>query len=307
MGETDDDGGVRPRLLIPFVAALLATLLVPSIAAAAGMGVVDPITDNYKASYNDDPDVQETRTLLATKGIVVDGATWTPHRGSDIIVTGGASVTVTSDDGRSGTLQASVLAGAVASLAIRIDPLDAESGGRWGPLITLADPDALATNPISLQLALVVDDATLGSGTVSYRYDEALATAPESSVEHNGPGGRWWVGSTRLRTDWETSTASTVVSADVATAPRIAVLRLPVATSRPNVRMVVRWRTGGSRVTMIRTAVGGAGFGAWRPVRSSYIVRLPHVNRSVRVRVQIRDASGRASRVASRVVRCTCG
>lgn len=302
--------GVRhlPAPFLVVVAALLA--LAPSAHAAETLRIHDPITDNYKASFNADPSKPELRTWLAWRAVAAGGTSWRPTAPASFQFTQGA-VAVNADDGRSGTLTVRVVSGSMSSpVLVRTDATTAASGGRWGPLGTVGDRDALRAAPAQLALALVVEGRELAAGVISYRYDATLAGVAPGHIEYNGPGGRWWVGSTATRTQEEPApaTAPTILAstAPAAGRPRITRLQLPLRTTRRVVTVRVFGRGNGARITHVRARIDGRRWGRWTTVRSSYALLLPRGNRVRTVRVQVRNAAGRTSLPALRRVRCYC-
>ena len=293
------------------VALLIATLAcAPAAGAAQVMRLVDPVTDNYKASYGADPSVPENRTWLAIRSVAVAGTTWKPVEPAEIRIDG-ASLTVVGADGRAGTLTATIASGPFRTIIHRTDPTNVESGGRWGVLSTVTDRAELRTSPAVVRLALVVDGATIGVGTVSYRYDAALAGVAPGHIEYNGPGGRWYVGSTRTRTNEETAPAaiSSVLAGTVRTVarPRIHRVRMPLRTRNRYIPLRVSGRNaGGVRITHIRVRIGSRGWSRWVRTRARYTLVLARGQRVQGVRIQLRDARGRTSTVARRRVVCRC-
>lgn len=286
--------------------ALCAVLVLPVAASAEVLSIEDPVTDNYKASYNEDPSKTELRTWLSLRTIVASGTTWAPTPPDSITVTAGGAIAVTSADGRTGTLTVRFDAGPIASLSMRSDSLDVDSHGKWGPLVTITSRSALQSAPARFTLTLTDSDgATIATGGVSYRYDSAVANVASDSIEYNGPGGRWYVGATATRLNWETSAPTTPV-AEQPRSPRITRIIIPTKTSSRFVRMRVLGRAGTSRIRSIRVKVGSRSYGRWIRTRSGYSIVLPKVTGSILVRVQLRDASGRTSAVSSRRIRCTC-
>ena len=279
------------------------------------MSLVDPITDNYKASYNADPSQPELRTWLAMKHVSVAGTRWQPVVPSAIQVVSGGSVDVVAADGRSGRLVAQVTSGPFGSPLWRMDPASASSGGRWGVLATLTDRQTHAMTPAIVQLTLFVGTEEFGAGYVEYRRDATLAAAPSSSIEHNGPGGRWYVGGIATRTQEETAPATpptllaTAPSAPVVR-PRITRVTLPLRTVRRAIPLTVRGRAGSADapITHVRVRVGASRrWGAWIRTRAAYSVVLPPGIAIHTVSVQLRDSRGVSSLAASRRVTCNCG
>jgi len=296
------------RLLLPLL--LLAFLVAaPAASAVEVLGIEDPVTDNYKASYNADPSETELRTWLSIKSIHAAGTTWAPAPPSETLTPAGGTVSVNAADGRTGTLTYRYDSGPVDSMLVRIDPLDAESHGKWGPLMSITSRSALQSAPVLFTLSLVSGGATIGTGSVSYRHDASVANAPSSNIEYNGPGGRWYVGSTATRLNWESGDSTTPTAGTPAATvvrPRITRIILPSSTSSRFVRMRVMGRAGTSRISHLRVRIGNRSYGRWVKTGRGYTVVLPKVTGTLLVRVQLRDASGRTSALASRRIRCSC-
>lgn len=298
------------------VLACLAILPAAASATAPTMSLDDPITDNYKASYNADPSRPELRTWLAMQRIVVSGTTWQPVVPSEISVVSGGSVDVVAADGRSGRLVAQVASGPFANPPLwRIDPASAASGGRWGILATVTDRQMLTTTPARVQLTLFVGSEAFGTGLLEYRYDAKFANAAQGNIEYNGPGGRWYVGGVATRSQDETAptTAPTLLAGAPAAAvvrPRITSVAMPLRTIRRVISLTVRGRAGSTtaRITHVRVRVGASRrWGAWIRTRAAYSVVLPAGRASHTVSVQLRDSRGVMSYVVSRRVTCLCG
>ncbi|MCW2956528.1 MAG: hypothetical protein JWO69_1397, partial [Thermoleophilia bacterium] len=143
----------------------LGAVTSPAAGAAETLAVVAPVTDNYKAKWNADPSVREVRTFASADWLQAGGTSWKPTAPGDIVVTGGP-VTVTSVDGRSGRLSVRVTQGS-ATVLLRYD--HAAGGAKFGPLVTLTAPDAIAATPVRVTLTLEVDGATLATGMYEYR------------------------------------------------------------------------------------------------------------------------------------------
>ncbi|MCW2961247.1 MAG: hypothetical protein JWM90_1634 [Thermoleophilia bacterium] len=303
-----------PRRL-PLRALLLCAvaLVVPVSTASAAevLTVTAPATDNYKAQWNANPQVRELRSWLSFDVIGAAGTTWKPVAPGDIVVTGG-SVTVNAADGRSARLSARVIQGA-ATVLLRYD--HAARGAKFGPLISLTNPDTLAVNPVRVQLTLTSNDVNFATGIAEYRDEAAFDSLPSDHLEYNGPGGRWHVGGSAIRTDWEakpasplTLTASTPSAPATVRPPRITSLWMPLRVRTPRVTVSIRGAAvGASRIKYARIQVGAGRWSRWTPIRSSYTVRLRSANATTRVRVQLRNAAGQNSLIAQRYVRCVCG
>ena len=87
---TGHDGDVRFSLL-PLLALLTLVVAVP-VASGATLVIDDPITDNYKASYNADPSATELRTWFSIRSITAGGTSWAPAAPSQIQVVSGGYV-----------------------------------------------------------------------------------------------------------------------------------------------------------------------------------------------------------------------
>ncbi|MCZ4496748.1 MAG: hypothetical protein JWM25_1331 [Thermoleophilia bacterium] len=301
----------RRLLLRALVLCLVALVPVSTASATEVLTVTAPATDNYKAQWNANPQVRELRSWLSFDVIGAAGTSWKPTAPGDIVVTGGP-VSVVGADGRSAKLTARVTQGA-ATVLLRYD--HAARGAKFGPLISLTDPNTLASNPVRVQLALTSNDVTFASGIVEYRDESAFDDLPSDHLEYNGPGGRWYVGGAAIRTDWEakpaspiTLTASTPAAPAVVRPPRITSLWMPLRVRTPRVTVSVRGSAvGASRIKYARIQVGAGRWSRWTPIRLSYTVRLRAANATTRVRVQLRNAAGQNSALAQRYVRCVCG
>lgn len=303
-----------PLLAVCFL-VVLSIVPCAALAAVPTLSLVDPITDNYKASYNADPSQPELRTWLAMKQVSVAGTTWQPVVPSAIQVISGGSVDVVAADGRSGRLVAQVASGPFGSPLWRLDPASASSGGRWGILATVTDRPTLATTPARIQLTLFVGTEEFGTGLVEYRYAAKFANAAQGNIEYNGPGGRWYVGGIATRSQEEAAPATPptlLASAPAAPVvrPRITSMSMPLRTIRRTITLAVRGRAGSAvaPITHVRVRVGASRrWGAWIRTRAAYSVVLPAGTAVHTISVQLRDSRGVASLVASRRVTCACG
>lgn len=171
---------------------------IPCDAQHGSLRLCGAATDNYKASYNADPDAPERRSWLAIHELDVNGARYELVGGQDLLpatvsmrpVNGGAPIEV----------RARVIEGP-ATVDLRVGP----QRGLWGPLLTLDDAQVDAKHPITVELRVAGD--TRVAARVRYVRDERLATAPKDSLEHGGPGGRWYLEDlptgTNLELGWE--------------------------------------------------------------------------------------------------------
>lgn len=302
--------------------ALLLICSLPAHAAAAEtLSVQRSITDNYKTRWSADPSKRELRTWMSVDSVGALGTTWAPPAPASIIFTPGSRIVVASADGRSATLSYRVARGAVDIAVFRSDP-----ARRWGPLLVIDPAANLTTTPVLLELTLSQAGTTVAVGTLEYRHEPAFSGVRSDHWEYNGPGGRWHIAGTGIRTDWEpsdpaqasmTAAAPAVEAAPSAPAPvtpaavpqvrpRITLVRLPLRTMRPTVPLAVRARSGGThRITHLRVAIGGR-YGGWVRIAPRYSLGLPARRATWRVLFQVRDASGRTSAPVARVVRCLC-
>ena len=312
-------GGVTSRLPLPLLLACVAALMsCTPIAQAATptMSLTDPITDNYKASFNPDPSKPELRTWLAMQRVEVAGTTWAPVAPRSIQVVSGGTVVVQGADGRAGRLVVRTTSGPFGSPLVRIDPVSASSGGRWGILAAVTDRGTLRTTPGVVALTLLVGSQEFGAGVVEYRYDAKFANAPAGNIEFNGPGGRWFVGGVPARSQEEpapavapTLLAGSTAAAQPVVRPRITSIVIPVRSSTRAVPFSVRGRAGvaTARITQLRVKVGAQRWSGWIRTRAGYSVVLPPGLASYTVSFQLRDSRGISSTIASRRVSCICG
>lgn len=288
---------MRPAPLVLLCLIALA-VVAPGSARAATLSIENGISDNYKASYNADPTAPESRTWLSMDRIHAAGTTWRPAIPAAISFT--APLALTGADGRSASLSLRIVRGRLATTTLRFDP-----DGRWGPLVTIADRSTLAASPPRLGLILAADATTLATGVVDYR--PASFAGPGSAIEQGGPGGRWFVGSQGLRTDWEARGATGVIVASDARPPTITRIQLPLRTTRRVVPLRVHASSPtGIAITHVRVRIDGGRYGRWVRVAARYSVRLPAGRATRLVRIQARDALGSVSIPASRRVTCRC-
>ena len=197
----------------------IATVAVALVVALTGLGALRPstaqaaaplvlggaVTDNYKAIWNENPEIRENRTWLQLRSVAVNGVefrpTTFPAAGDRTYTTDAA---VTGSDGSTAMLR--VLAGS----DVRNKPVRTEATGEFGPLLVLADTTTLKASPVRITLSLERNGTVLGSTVVEYRYEDAIYNAPRDNREYNSPGGRFWAGCAPTRLDWQdTAPAST--------------------------------------------------------------------------------------------------
>lgn len=184
------------------VAVALATLatLSPAASAATSGTLVTPVTDNYKARWNADPAVPELRTWLAFQAVEVAGVRFTPATvpASTTTVSAADGLALKGSDGSAAVLTASTTSTNVFHQGFfRVDP-----GGGFGLLQQLRTRVG-AGSPIVETLTVSRNGTALGTVGASYTYDPAVANATSTSIEYNGPGGRWYVAGQPTRLDWE--------------------------------------------------------------------------------------------------------
>jgi len=194
------------RLL--FISAVLASGIAATAASAQAspLQLASPVTDNYKASYNADPSAPESRTWLSTGGIVADGLTFQVATlpADHAFTTAADGVDLIAPDGTTAHLTASTTSpNATGQGTFRVD-----ADGRFGILVTVKDRSALSGSPILETLTLSEGAQIAGTTTVVYAYDPTVADVPASSIEFNGPGGRWLVGGAPTPLDWQVGTPS---------------------------------------------------------------------------------------------------
>jgi outer membrane biosynthesis protein TonB len=220
--------------------------------------------------------------------------------------------------------------------SFRIDP-----NGRFGPLIKVRDPALLVTTPITGSLAITVAGMDVATAAISYRYDAAVASAPSTSIEFNGPGGRWWTAAGATRLDWEApapapapaptpeptpaptpeptptptpeptptptpepAPAPAPTPTPDRTAPVLAELVLPAKTT-------TRWITvtltasDNVAVTEVRFANEDGNWGAWRAFAPTMQHQLSAKASKKGVYAQVRDAAGNESGILFRKITCS--
>jgi hypothetical protein len=204
--------------MLTFFAAVIAALTgfaqpVPAApltcaAQTASLRLCKARTDNYKDCYNTADDLRELRSWLAFTGLRARGVSWwLPTSTEQFPVT----VTVRRQKKvpkrkrklpRTATLQFTVTSGDASTIARHGPPT-----GMWGPLLTLGSSTSHATSPVVVEAKLIrPSGGLLGTTTLSYTRVDALWNALASSPEHNGPGGRWYVGGHSTPTDVELGT-----------------------------------------------------------------------------------------------------
>lgn len=282
------------RILL--VTALL--VLVPVASANAALFAVEGgYSDNYKASFNSDPSIRELRTWMSFDRIRGAGTTWAPATPGSI--TFAQSQTVLSADGRSAQLTVTSTSANIASVFIRTDPPTTTTAVRWGPLVTLRSPIGPGNAKARIGLSLTSGGSLLATGVLDYWATSFSGTG--SSIEANGPNGRWRVSGYPLFTDWETGRSpSGVLEAAVPIAPRATGVKATRSGATIRVRALGR-AVQGARIPWSRYRIGSGRYTAWRRASSPYAFRLARGSKT-RVTVQVRDVRGFASKPVMRVV-----
>ncbi|MBC7644805.1 MAG: hypothetical protein H7123_06745 [Thermoleophilia bacterium] len=203
---------VHAILALAFVAAFAIGSVNPAKAdAASGLSckvqkatlkLCSARTDNYKDCFNEADGQRELRTWLSMSAVRARRAEWK--------ITAGQSEFADTLTVRRTTTSTSLPRRAVLTVTPSHPDQVTVSGFRignpstfWGPLVTLTS-SVKVDAPVKLIVRLKKSNGTeLGHTSIYYRYDAAIANAPEGSIEYNGPGGRWFVGSRRTKTAWE--------------------------------------------------------------------------------------------------------
>ena len=176
--------------------------------AVQTLTVLEPVTDNYKDKFNAPDTVRENRTYLQIGAIQANGVTYTltnpPPNGK--IETGFTQLAVRGSDGSSGIVTlAPADPNVVASL--RQDYVTAyHPKGSFGPLVVV-NTEQLKTAPVKIDLVLTVKNAEVARVRLEYRFEPSIYNADESSLEYNGPGGKWYVAGVGAPLNWQTAGA----------------------------------------------------------------------------------------------------
>jgi hypothetical protein len=164
-------------------------------------------TDNYKACYNQSN--TDNRSWLAWNYVRAKGTNWKVVSGQSQFTT---RITVQRTSAGSGGLplrafvRPNPLTSNIASTMIRYgDPLTL-----WGVLMQLGDGADIAAKAPQVRIVLrTFQGKELGRATATYKYDSAIANAPDGDPEHNGAGGRWWLWNHATPTDIELGSGAT--------------------------------------------------------------------------------------------------
>ena len=152
-------------------------------------------TDNYKASFNDDPDVPEGRTWLAIKHLRRGGKDLSPVAAEQIqerpdLCRAGVQSCV----GSTATLNIQRGRELVQLATFRVGP----QPDQWGPLLQLYRPLRAGE-----RVVVALEQEGKAGLLLEYRYDPSIAKAAPGSLEFNGPGGRWYIGGIHTPTNVE--------------------------------------------------------------------------------------------------------
>jgi hypothetical protein len=163
-------------------------------------------TDNYKDCFNTPDNSRERRSWLSFTSIRARGVSWTvdpdQEQFADIVAVRRQKNVATKYRRLPSAARMTIRldGGASDSTMYRHGPPNL----MWGPFIQRSSDGDFSSDPIAVRIRLErTDGRWLASRTVQYRYDSALQNAGASSPEHNGPGGRWYIGSKATPTDIE--------------------------------------------------------------------------------------------------------
>lgn len=288
------------------VLAATAAATVPALGATASAAVTlsatGANTDNYKASYNADPAQPELRTWLALRGVAANGVSYSP---SALPATGmsyvaaGTGISLRGSDGSSATLTASTSSTNVVNQGY----FRTASSGDFGLLQQEVSRDALRNAPIREVLTLSRGGVAVATLAADYTYDAAVFAAATTSIEYNGPGGRWYVNGVATRLDWETAAPAT---ADT-TKPVLSGVTLP-ATTASRIITIGLSATDNVGVAQARFANEDGIWSTWRAFSPSMTWTLSSSTSSYKgVTSQVRDAAGNTSGSIYQRVTCSCG
>ena len=270
---------------------VLATQLLASASAATTLAASGAYTDNYKASYNADPTQPELRTWLAMTSLTANGVTSRP---ASLPATGQAYVAADSGTalrGSDGTL-ATLSASTTSTNVVGNGFFRTDANGDFGLLVQERSREALKTASIHETLTLTVGGNAVATAGADYAYDGAVFNAPATSIEYNGPGGRWAVNGTLTRLNWETTAPATTT--DVS-APVLSAVSMPSSTSTRAITIGIT-ATDNVAVTQARFANEDGIWSAWQTFAPSMSWTLSSsASTSKGVSTQVRDAAGNES------------
>ena len=296
---------IRSAALV--LAATAAVAGVPGLAgtasAAGTLGASGAVTDNYKASYNADPTRTELRTWLALRSIASGGVTYTPSAlpaaGGMSYVAAGTGLALRGSDGSAALLTASTSSGNVAGQgSFRTAPT-----GEFGLLQQTLSREALRTGPVREVLTLTRGGVALATLAADYTYDAGVYGAPSTSIEHNGPGGRWYVNGVATRLDWESAAPAPapVPTADT-TAPVLSGVSVPATTASRTITIGLS-ASDAVGVAQARFANEDGVWSTWRAFSPSMTWTLSSTASAYKgVTSQVRDAAGNTSTAVYRKV-----
>ncbi len=177
-----------------------------STTASSGDGpvalrLVNPVSDNYKACFNTDPTAFDGRAWLTLEAVEVDGVAFAST--IEGIVPADDGLGVVGDDGTEARLEVAVAPSAAVGGAgsFRVQP------PLFGYLAVVSSQEALADDPLVVTLTLRRPDRPAATAEVVYQLDPAVADDPPGTLEHAGPGGRWFVDGAPTLLDWEPAPA----------------------------------------------------------------------------------------------------
>ena len=273
---------------------LLGSATPASATAADTASVQGAFTDNYKASYNGDPNAYDLRTWLAFHSITVGGVAYTPATIPAAIsfVNATDGMAVKDANGNQAVLTASTTSTNVFNQGFfRIDP-----NGDFGLLQQENSRAALQTAAIPELLTVSRGGVALGSLTASYTYADDVFNVPSTSIEYHGPGGRWWVAGAPTRLNWEAT--APVVTPPPATDTHAPTLTSVIAPATVPSR-IVRVRLVANddvAVTQVRFANEDGTWGAWKAYSATTTTTLSSSRvASKGFTAQVRDAAGNES------------
>lgn len=277
-------------------AALLSTTLtvLPALGGTASAATTatasGAYTDNYKASFNADPTVWESRTWLAMRSLSANGVGYTPASlpaAGGSYAAGDTGMSLRASDGGSATLTAAT----TSTNALGQGYFRTDANGDFGLLMQEKSRDALKTAPIHEVLSVVRGGVVVATLSADYTYDAAVFNATAPSLEYNGPGGRWYVNGVATRLNWETSAPS----ATDTTAPLLSSVTMPASTTSRTITIGLS-ASDNVAVAQARFANEDGIWSAWQTFATSMTWTLSSSTSSYKgVTAQVRDAAGNVS------------
>lgn len=179
--------------------------------AVAPLGFNDPVTDNYKAIYNKNPDQFEPRTWLSVASVSAAGVTFTPTEVPEdgfYTVPAAEGLPVSGSDGSDGLLTGSTDSpSSVDDGNFRVDYT-----GRFGYLGTITSREDLQETPMHVEFTLIRNGTTFGIGTADYVYQPGLGDGPDTGSPKVHKGAVRAPSSTDVNIDAPGSTVGGVVA-----------------------------------------------------------------------------------------------